>query len=339
MAERNALIQSTACTAPEIGELLTAYCFGRAAEAERQLVEVHLPKCERCRQEADKLSAAVRVLAADQNLLQTLTPADIAATFGLSGKLDAPFGGHLWHALASCGIYAAIYAVALVVEVAYQFDRYGSQGVTGSLVVFGWVWATSLAGLALDWKLTRAGDRRAWLAAAGVFGLGALGAVLLSRWFLPAEPITLLTTAQAAPAQAAYLKAVLYGLILNALFLLPPFHFVVAMQRELTEGRHRMTLGLLTGDKRSVTPRGTLFPRLPALVVCFLLVIIVALYLHHSLMNQLRPDRYLNLFSGLIYARLFLYFALATEGLVWYARSLNELKRECLAAERAWFGR
>ncbi len=338
MAEQTALTKTTACAAPTIGKLLTAYCFGHANAAERRLVEAHLPECERCRAEADKLRAAVRVLETERSLLQTLTPADIAATFGLSGKLDAPFGGHLWHAMTSCGIYAAIYAVALVVEVAYQFDRYGSQGVTGSLVMFGWVWATSLGGLALDWKLTRAGDRRAWLAAAGIFGLGALGAVLLSRWFLPAEPITLLSAAQAAPAQAAYLKAVLYGLILNALFLLPPFHFVVAMQRELTEGRQRMTLGLLTGDKRSVTPRGVFFPRLPALVVCFVLVIIVALYLHHSLMNQLRPDRYLNLFSGLIYARLFLYYALAGEGLVWYARALNELKRECLAAERTWFG-
>ncbi len=246
--------------------------------------------------------------------------------------LGSFLSGHWWHALLSCGLYAAIFAVALVIEIAYKFDRYGSRGVTGSFIIFGWVFATSLAGLAIDTKLTHAGKSQALLMAAGVFGVSTLGVLVGSHWFLPAEPITLMTS-QAAPAQAAYLKAILYCLIFNALFLLPPFHFIVAIQRELQEGRHRMALSLLTSDKLSVTPRGAIFPRAPVLVFCFVLVILFSLYLHHNLMNQLLPGRYFNLFSCLIYARLFLYYAFAGECLAWYYRALNELKRECLIAQ------
>lgn len=325
--------QLSNCTAPELGAGLTAYCFGQASAAERRALEAHLLDCDACWREVRRLEAAVQVLDTEHSLAQSLTPGEVAAAFGPSSKLDLPWGGHWRHALTTSTLYAAIFAVALVVEVAYQFDRYGRPAVIVALLLFGWVCLTTLAGLAVDWKLTLAGNRRAWLAAVSVFALSALGAVLGARGFLPAEPITLLTT-QAAPAQAAYLKAVLYCLILNALFLLPPFHFVLTMQRELLAGRHQMALRLLTGDPLGVTPRGASYPRITILVLCFVLFIVVSLYLHHNLMDKLRPDPHLNLFSGLIYARLFLYYALAAEGLAWYARALNELKRECLLAGR-----
>jgi hypothetical protein len=336
LSEQNALATITLCTAPEVGRLASAYSFGRATEAERQSFERHLTECTACQQESEKLRAALRLLENDKGLLQTLTPADIASSFGISSRLDEWWGGHRWHVLLSSGIYAAIFAVTMLVEVAYQFDVYGRQGVTGATLMWLWMVATSLAALTLDWRLVRAGDRRALPLAVGVFSLGVFGAIMISRGFLPDHPVTLLTTSQAAPAQAAYLKSILYGLILNVLFWLPPFHFVITLQRELAEGRHRMTLGLLTGDKLSVTPRGAFYPRLVALLVCFVLVIVVAFNLHHDLMGKLKPDPYFNLFSWLIYARLTCYFALGAEGVAWYARSLNELKRECLAAERVW---
>ncbi len=45
----------------------------------------------------------------------------------------------------------------------------------------------------------------------------------------------------------------------------------------------------------------------------------------------------MNLFTNLLQTRLALYFALGLECVVWYARALNEMKRECLAAERIRF--
>lgn len=337
MIKAQALSAGKTCSDPAISPLLTAYCFGRATAAEQQLIQAHLPHCPACQQEIGTLGAAVQVLTHEPSLLQTLTAPDIARTFGLSGKLELLWGGHAGYVCAISGIYAALHAVALAVELAYQFDRYRQQVWIGSSLVFSWVWLSSLLGLWLDWQLTRTAARRSFLVAVSIFGLGAAGAVGLAWQFLPPEPVTLLTT-QAAPAQAAYLKAVLYCLILNALFLLPPFHFILTMQRELLAGRHRATLGLLTGERLSVPPRGVLFPRFPVLVVCLSIVVLVSLYLHHNLMSHLRPDRYMNLFSGLIYARLFLYYALAGLGLAWYARALTELKRECLAAERTWSG-
>lgn len=96
----------------------------------------------------------------DRTLAQLVTPADAFAAFGVSGRLDLPFGGHRLHALAACALYAALYAVALLVEVAYQFDRYGRVAIWLVVAAFCWIFPTSLAGLAADWKLTAAGSRK-----------------------------------------------------------------------------------------------------------------------------------------------------------------------------------
>jgi hypothetical protein len=59
------------------------------------------------------------------------------------------FGGHLWHALASCALYSLLYVIALLVEVAYAFDRLGASALRIAPLVFTWVYATSLLGLAV----------------------------------------------------------------------------------------------------------------------------------------------------------------------------------------------
>jgi hypothetical protein len=247
-----------------------------------------------------------------------------------------PFGGHWRHALFACGLYAALYAVALLVEVAYQFDRYGRAGLLLALVAFGWIFITALAGLAADWKLTLAGKSQGLAVSATVFLLSAFALFAGACLFLPGEPITQLSW-QAYTAQAAYLKDIVYFLALETLFLLPPFHFVVAMQRELQAGRHRLASGLLSGDRLSVAPRGVIFPRFWVLALLLVVIVSVSVFLHHNLMSNAQPSPYLNLFANLIMARLILYYALATECLAWYYRALNELKRECLAAERIRF--
>ena len=284
------------------------------------------------------MEAAVRVLETDRSLAQSLTPTDVAAAFGISGRLDLPFGGHRWHALLAGGLYAVLYADALLVEVAYQFDRYGRAAMMVALAAGGWIFITSLAGLAVDWKLTFRDSNKGLIASVSIFLAAAAILFAASCLFLPAEPVTQ-SVRQAYTAQAAYLKTISYFIFLKSVFLLPPFHFVLVMQRELRAGRYRNALGLLTGDKFSVSPKGVFFLRLGVLALIFAVIIGISVFLHHNLMDHLRPAPYMNLFSNLILVRLILYYMLAGECLAWYYRSLNELKRECLMAERVWFGR
>ncbi len=183
----------------------------------------------------------MRVLDSDRSLLQTLSPAEIASALGLSGKLDSLFGGHLSHALVASGLYAALYAVALLGEVAYQFDRYGRVSIWVAIAIFVWVFATSLAGLAVDWKLTRNGSRKGIVASVAFFLCSALLAFAGACLFLPTNPVTEMNW-QAYTAQAAYLKDIVYFLVLLIIFTVPPFHFVLAMQQELQGGRHKSVL-------------------------------------------------------------------------------------------------
>ncbi|MDQ3012577.1 MAG: zf-HC2 domain-containing protein [Acidobacteriota bacterium] len=332
------MIRHRDCIAPEIGNLLTAYCFGRASESERQSVEAHLLECECCWREGRRLDAAVHVLDTDRSLMQSLTPADVAAAFGISGRLDLPFGGHRWHALAAGGLYAALFAIALLGEVAYQFDRYGRRAIAAAVAMFAGMFLASLVGMAADWRLTLKGSNKGLAASMAIFLLAALALYVGASLVLPPEPITQTQSSlQAYTAQAAYLKDIIYFFILKVVFLLPPFHFVLTMQRELQAGRHRLALGLFSGDKLSVTPRGAFFPRFWVLLLFFVVIVSISIFLHTNLMDHLKPAPFMNLFSNLILTRLMLYYALAAECLFWYYRALNELKRECLAAERIQF--
>ncbi len=300
------------------------------------MVEAHLLECESCWREVRRLDSAVHVLDTDRSLMQLLTPADVAAAFGISGKLGLPFGGHRWHALTASGLYAALFAVALLGEVAYQFDRYGQRAIAAAAVVFVWMSLASLAGLAADWRLTLRGSNKGLAASMAILLLAALMLFAGACLVLPPEPITE-SVRQAYTAQAAYLKDIIYFLILETIFLLPPFHFVLTMQRELQAGRHRLALGLFSGDRMSVTPRGAFFPRFWVLLLFFVVIVSISIFLHTNLMDHLKPAPFMNLFSNLILTRLMLYYALAAECLFWYYRALNELKRECLAAERIRF--
>jgi hypothetical protein len=283
------------------------------------------------------LEAGVRVLETERSLVQTFTPSELAAAFGISSRLALPWGGHVKHALLVCALYAALYAVALVVEIAYQFDRYRRAGVPLAVAIFLWIFLTALAGLAVDWRRTLAGRHDGFKYATGIFLLAAAVAFLSACFFLPGHSITELNW-QAYTAQAAYLKTLGYFIILALLFLLPPFHFVLAMQRELSAGRQQLACGLLSGAPLSATPKGAIFLRFWVLAGLLVLVIAISLFLHHNLMSNLKPSPYQNLFSNFILLRLLLYYALGAECLLWYGWALNEFKRECLAAQRQWSG-
>lgn len=333
MRNRNALARSESCFAPEINKLITAYCFGRTSEKERKALEIHLFECDYCWSEVQRLEAAVHALSSEPSLIRSLSAGDFVKTFGISGRTEQPFGGHIWHVLISCFLYSGLYAVTLLIEISYQFDKYGRTALKLAPLVFLWIFATSLLALGIDWRQTSKGKRHGLTFSVLIFLVSAGALYVAICFFLPASPITE-QTIPSAPAQAAYLKDIRWSLLLMLIFLAPTFHFVVAMQRELRAGRYRLPLELLTGSRFSVAPGGTIYLRIWMLVVALMLMAAYSALSTANLFDQLSPSHYKNLFTNLIDLRLILHYGLALKCLAWYHHALDDLKRECLVAEK-----
>jgi hypothetical protein len=319
------------CADPRLHEALTSYCFGDSDEAEFERVQEHLLACEVCWREVQALEASVRALKHDPNLVpQRVTP-EVIGLFGLSGQLHAPLAGHLRFVAFASVLYGLLFADSLLTEVAYAFDRYGLLGLKLAPLVFLVVAAVLASAFTLDGRFTRAGRRdgfgmSALTLVAGI-GLG-LGALV---FWLPGEPLVR-ATFQTRTVASAYLKnAINYFLPLGVLLVLPTFHAVVALQRELVAGRHARVLALLSGDRDAVPPRGMLFVRPGTFAGLLGIGAAWAVLSSHYLLDHVLPGPYAGLYSMLLEVQLGILFTLGVGSLVWYARCLTELKRECLA--------
>ena len=170
-------------------------------------------------------------LAADVRVVQ------IGTEFRGEASLDSKHGLHV---LASCALYAALFAEAVFLEIAYEFDRYGRSAFIVAPVIFGWILFSSIAGLVIDRKRVYQTKRDGLTITILIFftAAGLLFAGL--TWFLPNEQVTQ-AAFQTYPAQAAYLKDLAYFLVLALLFLIIPFHFVTTMEREMKEAAGKKT--------------------------------------------------------------------------------------------------
>lgn len=331
--QQSLILIAPRCVDPRIVDKVTAYCFGELKAKERAEVEEHLHDCVKCQRDVRKLISAIEILKSDGRARELVTPEEVISTLGISGKLELLFGGHWIFVLTSSLIYAVLYGVALLVEVAYQYDRYAGTAPYVAVGASVWILFMTLAALWTDWKLTLAGRSSGLKITIPAFMGAALvlfGAICL---YLPTSPITELSF-QAYPAQAAYLKTIGYFIVLAVIFFLPTYHFILAMQRQMLSGHYELTSGLLRGDPIAVSPKGTIYPKFWFLTTILGLFIAISWFLHHNLMSNLRPGEYQWLFSNLILTRLLLFYLLAAVCLFWYYLSLNEIKRECLAASR-----
>jgi len=320
------------CRRPDLNRTVTAYCFGEATESERQDFEAHLLECDFCWAEVQRLGRAVRMLRLDRQLTRTIFTVQIATCLGISGKLPRRFGGHWIHAVVASALYALLFAIALPLEVAYQFDRYGAGALEISALLFVWIFATTILALFLDWRSVRSGVRTGLLYSIGSALLAALILYLGVHAFLPATQVTE-ASFQTYTAQSAYLKSLFYYLPYAFVFLFTPFHFVLAMQSEFAAGRHGLGLGLLTGNRPAVPPRGAIFLRFWVLCGLLLLGTLVSLIMAAHLLDNLKQTLYTNLFVHILQVRWCIYMVLGLECLVWYYFASTELKREALAIE------
>jgi hypothetical protein len=178
-------------------------------------------------------------------------------------------------------------------------------------LVFCWVGVTFLSGLAADWRRTASGRPGGlFLGAVILYGSAALLQMAL-RWFLPRAPVTEQIGRQPWSAQAAYLKnVVLYFLPLATIYILLPFHFVVAVQREVAAGRHWPVLALLSGERTAAAP-GAVYPRAGWLAAALFVIALLAVVMTQDLFDHLRPNPYKTLFMFLALGRTLLVFGIA----------------------------
>lgn len=254
-----------------------------------------------------------------------------SASVHINPEPESLFRAHLWHVVGSSTLYASLYVMALVLEVSYEFSRYGLTVLKVTPLVFIWILLTSIPGLAIDWKLTGQGRTSGlWLglllfvgAAAALFGL------LLP--VLPSSPVTQ-AHFQTHTAQAAYIKDSGLFLMLAILFMIMPLHIVSGIEREIRKGQQEVILALLASDKRSLAPAGTVYIKPQLLGFLLGAITIWNLITRAYVLDQLSPGPYMNFFMGLYYVHLFLFLALPAYCFTWYYRALNEIKRKCLAA-------
>lgn len=246
-------------------------------------------------------------------------------------RIAATFGGHLWHVLASSALYALLYAVALLLEVAYQFDSLGPGAIKLTPWVFLWVFGTAAAGLWVDWRWTSRGKTTGLLFSLPAFISAGLLLYLMLGQFLPQHPVTE-SVLPAYPAHGAFLKSVYYFLPLAVVFMVLPYHFVLSIQRELREGRHRPVLDLLAGRRSSAAPAGAVYLRVWWLAVVLIAAASAALVAMAHMFENLKPNPHSGLFVQLAQWRFLLYVILGLECVVWYYWVLNGIKRECLEA-------
>lgn len=315
------------CHAPWLAAARGKFCFGESSEEERARFESHLLECDFCWQEIQRLDAAIDLLRRDKTFTDSELARSVLDSVCISAKLENRFGGHTWHVLLISGLYASLYAVALALEVAYEFDSYRNLALFGAPLVFFGMFIATLWGLQMMHSQILRGRHNGLLWASLIFLVASITCYLVASRFLPDRAITQ-AAFQTYTARAAYLKDTITFLPLAAIFLLLPYSFVLSMQRELKEGRYSMVSRLLSGDKQAVPPRFTIYLKVRTLGILFGVIIITALIMIAHLLDNLKAVSSYNLFQTLVWFRFALFFLLGAEGVVWYYLVLNDLKRE-----------
>lgn len=316
------------CTKGDVGESIQAYCFGDISGQDRDRFEAHLLECDYCWQEVRRLDALTSLLRSDKTLTRHYFAPDIVSMLGVSSNVHKFLAGNWIHASVASAIYASIIAISIFMEIAYQYDRYATLACWASPPTFLWLALGFFCALAADWKLTQSGRNSGLVASVGCLIVAATLQYTVLRPFLPDYSVTQ-ATFQTWTAQAAYMKGVIYAVLFTAVFALVPFHFVVAMQRELQNHRYQTALALLTNSGFSIAPTGSFYLKSWLLGAFLILGAVYTLLSTAHLLEALKETEYSNLFIHTIQIRWLLFLGLGLECLAWYHAALNELKREC----------
>lgn len=125
------------------------------------------------------------------------------------------FSRHFSYILISSLLYALLFWIACLLEIAYQFDRFGKTALWLGFPVIAWIAVVNFIGLAWTRNLVRRESSRSLFIGLTFFVGGTILACLAMSFFLPNETITA-ARFQTQPAFAAFVKnSLIYFLPLN----------------------------------------------------------------------------------------------------------------------------
>lgn len=248
--------------------------------------------------------------------------------------LSSTLKNHVWHLLAVSVLYALYYCVAFMLEVAYEYETYGTRALSITPLIFLWVMGTSLLGLVGGLRRTSRGSTSGVLFSLSIFIGAGLMLYLVFGLFLP-NYATTQASFQTYPAKGAFLKSVYYVLPLVVLFVVLPFHLVVANECELLKGKWRTGLDLHRNSRWSASPPGVVYLRTWWLAVILLGTFCSALLGIAHLFENLQPSPNRGLFVQLAQWRFLLYFLLGLECVLWYQQAQRRTGREPQGEQKA----
>jgi DNA-binding winged helix-turn-helix (wHTH) protein len=260
-----------------------------------------------------------------ENGASHLQAASLEPTSG--SLLSSPLRNHGWHLLAASVLYSLYYSVAFMLEVAYEYETYGTRALSITPVIFLWVMGTSLVGLVGGLRRTSKGSTSGILFSLSIFIGAALILYLVLGLFLPNNAITQ-ASFQTYPAQGAFLKSVYYVLPLVAIFVVLPAHLILAKECELASRKSRTGLELNRRSGSAASDSSVVFLRAWWLAGILLGTFCVALVGTAHLVENLHSSRNSGLFIELAQWRFLLYFLLGLECVLWYQQAQLRLSRQ-----------
>lgn len=223
------------------------------------------------------------------------------------------FSRHSAYILSVSLLYGLLFWIALLLEVAYQFDRFGTDALWLGFPLVLWIAATTFTGLSWTRNLVRQEKRNALFVGLTFFVIGTILMLSAMSYFLPTEPITQ-ASFQTQTAFAAFLKnSLIYFLPLGVIFILIPFHFICVQQSEIPKD-----FSFPGNTELSLLSKGAIDLRPSLLFGLWLVTAGYSIFSTFHLLDNLLPGRYHNLFVTLIFLRFFVYFSLGLICLIWY---------------------
>lgn len=237
--------------------------------------------------------------------------------------LSSPIKNHLWHLLAVSVLYALYYSVAFMLEVAYQYETYATWALRITPLIFLWVMGTSLVALGGGLRRTSRGLTSGILFSVSIFVGAGLMLYLVLGLFLPNYAITQ-ASFQTYPAKGAFLKSIYYVLPLVVLFVVLPFHLIVASERELLNRKCCTGLDLHRDSRAAASPVGIASLRTWWLAGILLGAFCSALLGTAHLFENLQSSANTGLFIQLAQWRFLLYFLIGLECVLWYQQAQHQ---------------
>jgi DNA-binding winged helix-turn-helix (wHTH) protein len=223
------------------------------------------------------------------------------------------FGEHAAFILPVSLFYGLLYWIAMLLEIAYQFDRFRAQTYQIGLPLVLWIGGTMFFGLRWTENSVRKGNRFAFFGGLAFLFAGTILACSAMWFFLPNEPVTA-ARFQSQPAFSAFLKnSLIYFLPLGVIFVLVPFHFVCV----------RKNAELSRAGGETFPRKAVINLRFTHLFGLWSAAAAYSIFSTFYLLDNLLPAEYHGLFAALLFVRFFVYFGLGLACLLWYKSTLN----------------